>query len=122
LIEKEEKDMVHPVSMQHILTNSSTAEKVQQSNYTQTDGQQKHLATKLQKEKRLQKQKLQEMEKSDQVKIKKEKEKEKEKEKQNREELSQQQKSKAKDPKADIPAEESEDSRPEGVPKIDILV
>ena len=112
--------MVHPVSMQHILTNSSTAEKVQQSNYTQADGQQKHLATKLQKEKRLQKQKLQEMEKSDQVKIKKEKEKEKEK--QNREELSQQQKSKAKDPKADIPTEESEDSRPEGAPRIDILV
>jgi len=95
--------MVHPVSMQHILTNSST---------------QKHLATKLQKEKRLEKQKLQEMEKSDQVKIKKEKEKEKEK----REELSQQQKSKTKDPKADIPTEESEDSRPEGAPRIDILV
>lgn len=110
--------MVHPVSMQHILTNSSTAEKVQQSNYTQADGQQKHLATKLQKEKRLQKQKLQEMEKSDQVKIKKEKEKEKQK----HEELSQQQKSKAKDPKADIPIEESEDSRPEGAPRIDILV
>ena len=110
--------MVHPVSMQHILTNSSTAEKVQQSNYTQTEGQQKHLATKLQKEKRLQKQKLQEMEKSDQVKIKKDKDKEK----QNREELSQQQKSKAKDPKADGTTEESEDSRPEGVPRIDILV
>lgn len=110
--------MVHPVSMQHILTNSSTAEKVQQSNYTQADGQQKHLATKLQKEKRLEKQKLQEMEKSDQVKIKKEKEKEKQK----HEELSQQQKSKAKDPKADIPTEESEDSRPEGAPRIDILV
>lgn len=108
--------MVHPVSMQHILTNSSTAEKVQQSNYTQTDGQQKHLATKLQKEKRLQQQKTHEMEKSDQVKIKKEKEK------QSREELSQQQKSKAKDPKADIPTEESEDSRPEGAPRIDILV
>ena len=108
--------MVHPVSMQHILTNSSTAEKVQQSNYTQTDGQQKHLATKLQKEKRLQQKKTHEMEKSDQVKIKKEKEK------QNREELSQQQKSKAKDTKADIPTEESEDNRPEGTPKIDILV
>ena len=108
--------MVHPVSMQHILTNSSAAEKVQQSNYTQTDGQQKHLATKLQKEKRLQKQKTKEMEKSDQIKIKKEKEK------QNREELSQQQKSKAKDPKADIPTEGSEDSRPEGMPRIDILV
>ena len=108
--------MVHPVSMQHILTNSSTAEKAQQSNYTQTDGQQKHLATKLQKEKRLQQQKTHEMEKADQAKIKKEKEK------QNREELSQQQKSKAKDPKADIPTEESEDSRPEGAPRIDILV
>jgi len=108
--------MVHPVSMQHILMNSSTAEKIQQSNYTHSDGQQKHLATKLQKEKRLRKQKTHEMEKSDQVIIKKEKEK------QNHEELSQQQKSKTKAPRADTPAEESEDSRPEEAPKIDILV
>ena len=108
--------MVHPVSMQHILTNSSTAEKVQQSNYTQTDEQQKHLATKLQKEKRLQQKKTHEMEKSDQIKIKKEKEK------QNREELSQQQNAKTKGQNADIPTEESEDNRPEGAPRINILI
>ena len=63
--------MVHPVSMQHLLTNSSAAEKVQQSNYTHTDGQQKHLANKIKKEKRLQQQKTHETEKSDQTKIKK---------------------------------------------------
>ena len=56
------------------------------------------------------------MEKSDQVKIKKEKEK------QNREELSQQQQAKAQGSKKDIPTEESEDNRPEGAPRIDILV
>jgi hypothetical protein len=64
--------MAHPISMQHVLTNSSAAEKTQQSNYTQTDGQQKHVATRLQKERKIQEKKTQPMERSDQMKVKKE--------------------------------------------------
>ena len=106
--------MVHPVSMQHVLTNSSTAEKVQQSNYAQTEGQQKHLAAKLQKEKK--QQKAHEMRKSDQVKIKKEHEE------QNQRDLSQQSRSKEKTPEVDISTAGSEDNRTEGIARIDVLV
>ncbi|MGA1876197.1 MAG: hypothetical protein ACMUIA_11370 [bacterium] len=64
--------MDHSIGIQHVLTNSSAAEKAQQCNYTQTDGQQKHVATKLQREREIQKKKTQQMERSNQMKVKKE--------------------------------------------------
>lgn len=69
--------MTHPVSLQHVLTNTSTVEKIQQHNYTQADGQQKHLTAKLQREKRLQEQQTAAIDRSDQVIIHRESEKDK---------------------------------------------
>ena len=97
--------MSHPVSMQHVLTNSSVAEKMQQSNHAQADGQQKHFMNKVEKEKQIREKKINHLEKSRQMKINKDQEKQEK----------QEQKSKR-------PLQNKDEAPTEGSPKIDILV
>jgi len=108
--------MAHPISMQHVLTNSSAAEKAQQGNYTQTDGQQKHVAAKLQKERKIQEKKTQPMEKSDQMKVKKDGERQRE------QKFPQQKRAKMNTSQQNPSKEKSTEDEPEDRSTIDILI
>jgi len=101
--------MANPISMQHILTNSSSAEKIQQSNHTQADGQQKHFAAKFQEEKRTQEHKAPPVEKSNRARIKKEGERQK------KQDLLPKRKKKD-------PGEKSMKNQEEQAPRIDVIV
>lgn len=111
--------MFGPVSIQHILTNSSTAERVQQSNHALADGQQKHSATRFQEEKRSQVHKTPPTEKSEQERIKREGDRQKRQEHMkkddNRKRHGQEQDNKGQD-------NQVRDSQEEYTPRIDVIV